>query len=195
MSDPFICYYLIDIGRRVRFSRDDFSKAIDNLAEDLMSLIDRARKDNASAQLVDNMVLIHNMLLKVEEVTSDMLEKLAKYIDDLLKSDICNLEKRDVCTGDEFAKLVSEVGYRRAVVECYKKNIIACRDVTIMFKNVKEGERVFEVIYHEPVYGINRVTVKYSKGREKVRGAFFPIVPAAYEKCLGIKVEVEGDSK
>jgi hypothetical protein len=195
MSDPFICYELIDIGRRARFDRDEFSKVVDHLAEDLMALIDRARKENASAPLVDSMTLIHSILLRIKEITADNLEQLAKYIDDLIKSSVCNLEKRDVCTSDEFAKLVAEIGFRRAAVECFKKNIVACRDITNMFMSAKEGERIAEVIYYDPISGINRTMVKYSKGREKIRGAFFPIVPAVYEKCLGINVDVEGDGK
>jgi hypothetical protein len=195
MSDPFICYELIDIGRRARFDRDEFSKVIDHLARGLMSLVDKARKENAGTQLVDSMMLIYSILIRIKEDTTGKLEMLAKYIDDLIKSGVCSLEKRDVCTSDEFAKLVAEIGFRRAAVECFKKNIVACRDITNMFMSVKEGERIAEVIYYDPISGINRIMVKYSKGREKIKGAFFPIVPAVYEKCLGIKVEVEGDGK
>jgi hypothetical protein len=195
MSDPFICYDLIDIGRRARFDRDELSKVIDHLARDLMSLIDRARKENASTQLVDSMMIIYSMLIRINEDTAGKLEMLAKYIDDLIKSGVCNLENIDVCTSDEFAKLIAEIGFRRAAIECFKKNIVACRDITNLFMNVKDGERIADVIYYDPVYGISRTSVKYSKGREKIRGAFFPIVPAVYEKCLGIKVEVEDDKK
>jgi len=195
MSDPFICYELIDIGRRARFDRDSFSEVVDHLAKDLMALIDKARKDNASASLVNSMAFIHRILLQIKEVTASNLEQLAKYIDDLIKSSVCSLEKSDVCTGDELAKLIAELGYRSGAIECFKKNIVACRDITNMFINVEEGERIVEVIYYDPIYGIKRTSVRYKKGREKIGGAFYPVVPAVYEKCLGIKVEVEGDNR
>jgi hypothetical protein len=195
MSDPFICYDLIDIGRRARFDSGDFSKVIDHLARGLVSLVDKARKENASSQLVDSMMLIYNMLLRVKEDTAAKLEQLAKYIDDLLKSGVCNLEKRDVCTSDELAKLVAEIGFRRAAVECLKKNIVACRDITNLFADVEEGERIVEVIYYDPIYDIKRTSVRYKKGWEKIRGGFHPLVPAVYEKCLGINVEFAHEGK
>jgi hypothetical protein len=51
MSDTFICYELLDISRRARFVRDEFSNVIDHLAEDLMSLVYKARKENANKHL------------------------------------------------------------------------------------------------------------------------------------------------
>jgi hypothetical protein len=70
MSGTFICYELLDISRRSRFVRDEFSNVIDHLAEDLMSLIYKARKENANKPLVDSMTLIRSILLRIKEVTS-----------------------------------------------------------------------------------------------------------------------------
>jgi transcriptional regulator of NAD metabolism len=61
------------------------------------------------------------------------------------------------------------------------------------FTDVEEGERIVEVIYYHPIYGIRRTSMLYKKGSEKIKGAFHPLVQAVYEKCLGIKVEFEDE--
>jgi hypothetical protein len=64
-----------------------------------------------------------------------------------------------------------------------------------MFIDLGSGEKVVNVLYFLPSVEIERAYVRYIQGSEKIKTVTRAIVPAVYEKCLGIKVEVEGDGK
>jgi len=81
--------------------------------------------------------------------------------------------------------MAEKMGRRRALVECYKQNIVTCRDITNEFTDLREGEKVAEaiVLLHDatPL----RVYVKSPPETKQPP----PIIEAVYEKCLGIKFE------
>jgi len=89
--------------------------------------------------------------------------------------------------GSEYCTLNDLVKARsfRDIIECWKRNILSCKDVTNEFITVKPGRRYIEVhfIDFEGEHGIT--VIEYEPGDEKFK--YHPLVLAAYEKCLGIK--------
>lgn len=190
MGEPFICYDALNIGKRARFNREHFSKVLEYMAEETKALIDSASREGASARLVESLKSIHDSLLKLREDVSVKLEDVARSIDSLIRSDVCGLEKADICTFKELPELVKAYGYKRALVECFKKNVVACRDVTKEFTDLEKDEKVLEVVFYDLDGSIRKSYVRYKQDGSKIKDFTRPVVPAAYERCFGVHVEV-----
>jgi len=189
MNEPFICYDVLNISKRARFNREDFSKVLEYMAEEVKALVDRASRENANIQLIESLKNIYDSLLKLREDINIKLEDIARDVDNLVRSDLCKLEKADICTFDKLQELIKDYSHRRALIECFKKNIVTCRDVTKEFIDLEKDEKVLEVLFYNLDGTIKKSYVTYKQNKLKIKEYTRPIVPATYEKCLNISVE------
>jgi len=87
----------------------------------------------------------------------------------------------DYCTLKELSRAKSF----RDVIECWKRNILSCRDVSDEFRGSRLGRRYIEVEFINLNGEHGETIIVYEPGAEKEK--LHPLVLAAYEKCLGIK--------
>jgi hypothetical protein len=191
VSEKFVCFDLSELGKTISSLKEQLNSMFKVLTEKLADLVDRGKGERADPLLAQNIATIYHTLHYAVLVFGDKLEISEREIKTLVRSHLCGLARDDICTYREFEDLERSFGRERAVVECLKKNIVECREVTSEFFDLEEGARAVEVIYYEPTGELAKRTVVYRPGSEKIRGAFHPIVPAAYEKCLLVRVEIE----
>jgi hypothetical protein len=195
MSEPFICYDFLDVGRRIDKFRSDVVGNGKAIVAKLESLIKRARNENVDPLIIDNMISAMFSVLNVIDYVDERLSMLVKSIERFMDSASCGISKKNVCTHERMQELVNRYGGARGVIECFKQNIVACKDITSSIVTAREGEKVLDVVYFEPSGELERELVGYLPGGERIKHATPPIVAATYEKCLGIRVEVEGDNR
>jgi hypothetical protein len=90
---------------------------------------------------------------------------------------------RDYCTYEELQRSRSF----RVIVECWKKNIVECDEITDDLLNPKHGRRYILVWFVDFDRLVKSRLVVYEPGAEKEKN--HPLVLAAYEKCLGVKTQ------
>jgi hypothetical protein len=192
MSEPFICFDFLDVGRVMDKFRVSVVSEGKTIASKLESLIKRAREENVDPVIIDSMMSTMFSVLDVVNYVDNRLSALVKSIEWFMESALCGLSRKNICTYEKLQELMKRFGEARGAIECYKQNIVACRDVTSNIVTAREGEKVLDVIYFEPSGELERKLIGYLPGNEKIKPATPPIVAATYEKCLGIKVEVNG---
>jgi len=119
---------------------------------------------------------------------SERLGVYSKMVANSMRSKLLGLLGNKVCTYSDLDELVKRFGKERAIIECYKQNIVVCRDASNVF-GLGEGEKMIDVVYFKPDGTPDRMFIRYVPGYEKIRYGTLPIVLAVYEKCLGIKVD------
>jgi len=100
----------------------------------------------------------------------------------LIMRDADAVRRLGLCTYVELAKGCSSF---RDVIECWKRNILHCRDITDDILNPRPNHRYIEVVYVTPYIEPRKAVIVYEEGAEKEKA--HPLVLAAYEKCLGKK--------
>ena len=172
-TSAFICYELV----RLKPSRESFN-TLNQLSIELKHLADRARREGFT-QLAERIEQVRGVVEGLVRKVNNLLEEVSKAVEDLIWSELCGLRKEDICT-----EIVKD---RRAMIECYKRNIVACRDVTTNFTNLEPGVRAIEAVYYTPNGSIEKRVFLYWPGRES--GLVRIDALAVYEKCLGARVE------
>jgi len=172
-TSAFICYELV----RLKPSGESFN-TLNQLSIELKHLADRARREGFT-QLAERIEQARGAVEELVRKVNSLLEEASKAVEDLIWSELCGLRKEGICT-----EIVSD---RRAVIECYKKNIVACRDATDDFISLEPGVRAIEAIYYTPSGSIERGVFLYWPGKERSPTRLDAL--AVYEKCLGVRVE------
>jgi len=175
-SPAFICYELV----RMKPSRS--LGKLDWLPTELRRLEEEAKREG----LVELAEKIEEAREKAEGLIRQIesaLEGITKTLDDLAWSELCGLRREEICS----EITVKYLQGRRALIECYKKNIVACKEVTSDFENLEPGFRAIEAVYYTSSGSLERNIFLYWPGREKKPARLDAL--AVYEKCLGIKVE------
>jgi hypothetical protein len=174
-SEPFICYELL----RAKPNESALDRLMHS-AKLLEHLADKARREGHS-QLAERIALINNSLQSLLRMLELELEKISKSIDELMSSELCGLGVSGICTSSELYELARQMG-RRGVIECFKRNIVACRDVTSEFVDLEPDTRAIEAVYYFPNGQLNRAIVLHGPGKRHLR----PDALAVVEKCLGV---------
>ncbi|MCC6057044.1 MAG: hypothetical protein LM583_10255 [Desulfurococcaceae archaeon] len=195
MSEAFIYYEFYEIGAKIKKSMERIDEELDTLLMSLDLLINNAKKDNVDPQQIDNMITVYYAIQRVKNYVDENLCVYSKLVMDAMRNELLKLMNSKICTYSDLDELVKRVGKDRAIIECYKQNIVVCRDATSMFIDLEKDEKMIDVVYFIPNGEPARMYIRYSPGRERIRGAYYPIVPAVYVKCLGVKVEAEAENK
>lgn len=187
MSEAFIYYEFYRVGALIRKSLEKIDDELEFLLYVLDLVVNDARKEGVdSLQIVET---VHNAVQGIKNSVGEKLGMLSKMVMDVMRSKLLKLVNGKICTYSDLDELAKRVSKDRAVIECFKQNIVVCRDESSKFTDLKENEKMLNVVYFLPSGEVERIYIKYSPGREKIEPATPPIVPAVYEKCLGIKVE------
>jgi uncharacterized phage infection (PIP) family protein YhgE len=173
VAPAFICYELV----RLKPSGESFN-TLNQLLTMLESLASKAKREGF-AQLAERMEETRRKIEEIAGRVNSLLEEASKAVEDLIWSELCGLKKENICK--------EIVRGRRAMIECYKRNIVACRDATDDFISLEPGVKAIEAIYYSPSGSIERGVFLYWPGKE--RGPTRIDALAVYEKCLGVHVE------
>jgi len=189
MSEAFIYYEFYRVGALIRRSLEKIDDELESLLFVLDLVASDARKEGVDPLQVGNMEAVRYAVQDIKNSVGEKLGARSKMVMDAARSRLLKLVNSKICTYSDLDELAERVGKDRAVIECFKQNIVACRDESSKFTDLKENEKMLNVVYFLPSEEVERIYIKYSPGREKIKPATPPIVPATYEKCLGIKVE------
>ena len=189
MSGAFIYYEFYRVGALIRKSLEKIDDELELLLYVLDLAVNDARKEGADPLQVGNMEAVRHAVQDIKNSVGERLGMLSKMVMDAMRSELLKLVNSKICTYSDLDELVKRVGKDRAVIECYKQNIVACKDEPSKFFGLEENEKMLSVVYFLPSGEVERIYIKYSPGREKIKPTTPPIVPATYEKCLGIRVE------
>jgi hypothetical protein len=191
VSEAFIYYEFYRVGALIRKSLEKIDDELEFLLYVLDLVVNDARKEGVDPLQVANMETIHNAVQGIKNSVGEKLDMLSKMVMDAMRSELLKLANSKICTYSDLDELAKRVSKDRAVIECFKQNIVVCRDESSKFIDLKESEKMLNVVHFLPSGEVERIYIKYSPGREKTKPATLPIVPATYEKCLGIKVEID----
>jgi hypothetical protein len=190
VSEAFIYYEFYRVGALIKKSLEKIDDELEFLLFVLDLVVNDARKEGVDLLQI-NMETVRNAVQDIKNSFGEKLGMLSKMVVDEMRSKLLKLVNSRICTYNDLDELTKRVGKDRAVIECYKQNIVACRDESSKFIDLKENEKMLNVVYFLPSGEVERIYIKYSPGREKIKPTTPPIVPAVYEKCLGVKVELE----
>jgi hypothetical protein len=188
MSEAFVYYKFYEIGRKIDEARNEIVGRLEVILKELDKLISDARREGVDPMQIDNMITTFFEVRSVMDFVDKKLGYYGKLIVDAMRNAIQRLLLNKVCTFEDFERMSKEMGKERALVECYKRNVVACRDITKEFTDLREGEKVVEAVVLLPdatplwLYVESPPTIKQ----------YPPLVEAVYEKCLGMKVRADG---
>jgi hypothetical protein len=184
MSEAFVYYRFYEIGRRIDEVRKEIVERLEAILKELDKLISDARKEWVDPMQIDNMITTFFEIKNVADFANEKLGYYSKLIVNAMINALQRLLISKMCTFEDFERMSKEMGKERALVECYKQNVVACRDTTKEFTDLREGEKVVEAIVLSPDATPLRLYVK----SPPVAKQHPPSIEAVYEKCLGVKV-------
>jgi len=190
MNEAFIYYEFYSIGFKIKKAMEKISDEIDTLLIALDFLISEAKKEKIDPQKINTMIEVYYALQNIKNFVNERLGVHSKMVMDLMRNELLKLVGGKICTFEDLEILAKGANSKRAIIECFKQNIITCRDDTDKFITTSEDEKILNVVYFLPNGTVERSYISYRKGYEKDARSPYPIVLAAYEKCLGVKVEV-----
>jgi len=187
MSEAFVYYKFYRIGQRIDEARKEIVGRLEVILKELDQLIKDAKREGVDPMQIDNMIMTYFEVQNVVDFADKKLGYYSKLIVDMMRNAIQLLLLNKMCTFEDFERMPKEMDKEKALVECYKQNVVACRDITKEFTDLREGEKVVEAIVLMPdatplwLYVKSPPTIKQHP----------PPVEAVYEKCLGIKVRTD----
>ena len=184
-TSAFVYYEFYEVGERLAKAMNRIGGELNDLLTSLDALVERAKRENADPLAIETMITVYYAVQTVKNSVGEKLGVYIKMVAESMRSKLLNLLGNRICTYSDLNELTKRFGVERAIVECYKQNIVACRDAP----NAQEGEKMIDVIYFKPDGAPDRILIRYLPGNEKLRYGTLPIILAVYEKCLGVKVD------
>lgn len=177
-EEAFICYELVRVKEGVSLA------CFGGLARNLEELAERAR-GLGYRELAERISEIHSRLSSLLHVVERALGEVSASIDELASSSLCGLRAEGICTLSELSGLLEREG-RRGAIECFKRNIVACRDAASELVDLEPGVTAVEALYYSPSGRLTKAVFLYRPGKER-EVAVRTDALAVFEKCLGVR--------